>query len=229
MPPVMMRTENRNGGATIFFTKVASAERYRLEVSRDAGGTWTSVGETSGDSLELKGFPNEAKIHVRAVAINEERESRPADEYPVYVTGAPPSPPDGLKIKLEPDQVKLSWGEILGVTEYRLYRRAKGRGDFSEIFRGRVNEFVDRIKVPPAYDFPGFQADALRVGRIPVYEYAVSAVNGNGEGARSLTADTDPRSWRNWNPTADLRFKRQSGFWLPPYVRPEEVPPPYYP
>jgi hypothetical protein len=88
---------------------------------------------------------------------------------------------------------------------------------------------VDTEKVPAAYDAPGLEADALRDANAPVYEYVVSAVNGNGEGEKSLATDTDPRSWRNWNPTADLRYKRQSGFWLPPYVRPEDVPAPYYP
>jgi len=230
MPPVMLRTENRSGGATVFFTRVAGAEKYRLEVSRDNGLTWIAAGETAVDRFELKGFPNETKIHVRAIALNRDRQSRPANEYPVYVSAKPALSPDGLKTTLGEDRVKLTWGEILGVTEYRLYRREKTvRSEFREIFRGRANEYVDTVKVPPAYDSPGLQADAMRDTNALVYEYVVSAVNGNGEGEKSLPTDTDPRSWRNWNPVADLRYKRQSGFWLPPYVRPEDVPPPYYP
>ena len=36
----------------------------------------------------------------------------------------------------------------------------------------------------------------------------VTAVNGNGEGRRSRVADTDPRSWRNWDPKPGEPFRR---------------------
>ncbi len=41
-----------------------------------------------------------------------------------------------------------------------------------------------------------------------ILEYAVAAVNGNGEGPMSAIADTDPSSWRNWNPRPDEGFRR---------------------
>lgn len=43
-----------------------------------------------------------------------------------------------------------------------------------------------------------------------------------------LPVNTGPASWLNWNPTEDIRFKRQSAFWLSPYVEPKDVPPKYY-
>jgi len=127
--------------------------------------------------------------------------------------------------------VKLIWGEVLGVNEYRLYRRERGQTDWREIFRGRAQTFTDRaVKVSPAFSEPGLQPAAARVVENNlIYEYAVAAVNGNGEGEKSLSADTNPASWRNWNPTDDLRFRRQSEFWREPWVAPEDVPPPYYP
>jgi len=229
MPPVMLRTENRAGGATIFFTQVAGAEKYRMELSADNGTTWKPIGETASDRFELNGLDNDIKIHIRATALNSERQGQPANEYPLYVTSKPPLPPDGFKTVLGTNEVKLTWGEVLGVTEYRLYCRERGQTAFTEIFRGRANQFNDRrANLIPAFSSPG-QAANLTRSSAAVYEYAITAVTGNGESVKSLLADTDPTSWRNWNPTADLRYKRQSAFWQPPYVRPEDVPPPYYP
>ena len=84
--------------------------------------------------------------------------------------------------------------------------------------------------VPAARD-PGLQADAERQPKAEpvVYEYAVSAVDGVGESDKSKTANTDPTSWRNWYPDTQLQFKRRSAYWLPPYVKPEQVPPATYP
>ena len=230
MPPSILRTENRAGGATVFFTKVAGAENFRIDLSQNNGVTWASAGETAGDRFELTGLTDDTKVHVRIVALNRERESRPGNEYPLYVTSAPPPPPDGLNAEPGSGKVRLTWGEILGATEYRLYRRTAGEKEFQEIFRGLAHGFTDTIDCRSAFAEPGLKAAALRDGVAPVFhEYAIAAVNGNGEGARSPPVDTDPRAWSNWKPAADLRFKRRSGFWLPPYVREIDVPPAYYP
>ena len=229
--PVMLRTENRNGGAKLFFTTVAGAQKYRVELSRDSGTTWQAVTETVKGEAELTRLANGTKVHVRAVALNADQASRPANEYPVYITDKAPLPPDGLKTDISAKQPKLTWGEVLGVTEYRLYRRELGQGVFSEVFRGLANEYVDKgITVPAGFPEPGVRANLLRdTSSCKVYEYAVAAVNGNGESAKCVPVDTDPQSWRNWNPATDLRFKRRTGYWRWPYVKPEEQPPLHYP
>jgi hypothetical protein len=209
MAPRILRTVNRAGGARIFVEKVAGAERYRFEVSRDREATWTTAGETSGD-LELTGLPNGAKVHVRAMAVNGAVESPPGRAYPIYVSEEPPPPPDGLRTELAGGKVRISWGEVLGAGEYRLYRRRRGTNDFARVFGGLGHEFHD-----PAPD--------------GICEYAVAAVNGNGEGPRSPVVDSDPSSWRNWEPCADLRFKRRSAYDLPPYVDASLTPPEHYP
>lgn len=230
MPPVMLRTENHAGGATVFFRKGNAAERHRIETSSDNGASWQVAGETRGDNFDLTGIANGKKIHVRAVALNAEREGLPAAELPLYVTSDAPPPPDGLRTEIRGDGVHLTWGEILGVTEYRLYRRKRGEIGWQRVFEGLANGFHDPIPAPLAFSEPGLKAAAWRDDKAgTIHEYAVAAVNPNGEGAKSLVADTDPSSWLNWNPTPDFRFKRQTGFWLPPYVRPVDVPPAHYP
>ena len=45
----------------------------------------------------------------------------------------------------------------------------------------------------------------------------------------SPVENTDPASWRNWYPDTELKFKRQSAFWMPPYTPAEKSPERYYP
>ena len=231
MPPVMLRTENRAGGAKVFFTPVAGAQKYRVELSRDSGATWQTATETTRGVADLAGLPRGTKVHVRAIAFNADQAGRPANEYPIYVTDHAPLPPDGLMTDISAKMPKLTWGEVLGVSEYRLYRREQSQPAFTEVFRGLVTEYTDKnVSVPAAFPQPGVFANCLRdTGSGKVYEYAVTAVNGNGESAKSVVVDTDPQSWRNWNPATDLRFKRRTGYWRWPYTKPEQQPPLHYP
>jgi hypothetical protein len=209
MPPAILRTVNRSGASRVFFQKVAGAERYRLELSYDHGTTWAAAGE-GPDNWELTGLPNGGKVHVRAIALNGTAESLPGHEYPIYVTDRPPLPPDGLRTEISEGKVRLEWGEVPGTSEYRLYRRRRGTAEFVRVFAGLAYQFSDR----PAGG---------------VFEYAVAAVNGNGEGPRSPVVDNDPASWRNWEPSTDLRFKRRSAYVMPPYVDVSLIPPEHYP
>lgn len=232
MPPQIVRSEARADGARLWIEPVAGAEKYRLERSDDTGLTWFIVGESASPEFTLAGLTAPLKIHVRAVAINQSVASRPGHDFPVYVTGRPPEAPRGLRLVLEKDQVQVSWGEILGATEYVLCRRRKGAAGWTEVFRGRTTAAADRAPgVVPAWAEPGLEPAATRPepAVADIYEYAVRAVDGVGQGPLSSVADTNPASWRNWYPNTPLVFKRQSAYWRPPYVRPEQVPPPYYP
>jgi len=148
----------------------------------------------------------------------------------VYVTDQPPEHPDGLMLKLGHDRVELSWGQVLGVTEYRLYRRRCGGQAFERIYSGLDTTFVDggAIGVVPHAELPGSEDNCLYEG--VVYEYAVCAVNGNGESKKSEIRDTNPTSWLNWLPNInEVFFRRDSEYWKEPYVPAQMVPPSQYP
>jgi hypothetical protein len=217
MRPTMLRSINHKGGAKVLFTEVPGAAKYRIESSSDCGVTWQPVSVTDRGEADINGLANGSKIHVRAIALSPGgRAGEPADEYPIHVSEAAPTSPDGLKADTSSGSPVLSWGEVLGAGEYHLFRRQKGSGGFTEIFHGPGRRFEDkdlRISEPSA----------------PIYEYAVAASNGNGTGKMSETTDTDPSNWRNWNPEGDLTFKRRTGYWRWPYVKPEEEPPLHYP
>ena len=213
--------------------KLPELKNIRGEISKDNGATWQPVGETDRESFELTKLENETKAHVRVIALNSERQSRPANEYPVYVSAKPPQPPDGLRIQLAENQVKALWGEVLGVSEYRLYRREKGQSSWTQIFHGLANKFLDRgVKAVPAFSEPGLEA-AVRENPShlshPIYEYAASAVNGNGEGEKCVPTDTDPASWRNWTSGLRSSFQAPVRFLAPAVRAGGKSTPPYYP
>jgi len=206
MAPGIVRTENHAAGARIVASPVASATQYRFELSKDSGATWTVIGVQSDPEFSISGLANEQKVHVRAVALNSLHESTPGPEYPLYVTRIPPPAPDGLHVDLSNGSAAISWGEVLGVSEYRLYARTEGQTDFRLVYHGLDRVFHDnRPAIQAANSKPGDYAAARRPG---ILEYCVAAVNGDGEGPRSRMADTDPASWRNWDPKPGEPFRR---------------------
>jgi hypothetical protein len=207
LAPSVLKTELLSGGAVVHASPVAAATSYIFELSSDEARTWQSAGTAVGPSLKLSGLANGTKYHVRVTARNAEHSSVPGPEYPLYVTAHPPSPPDGLFVELTPGAAILTWGEVLGATEYRLYRREKRDAHFRCAYLGAARTWKDTdtsITPPDASpDQPRSQASARAV-----FEYYVTAVSHNGESVPSRTANTDPASWRNWNPTGREPFRR---------------------
>ena len=94
----------------------------------------------------------------------------------------------------------MSWGEVLGATAYQLYARPKGAKEFKLLYRGLQRLYVDRrAGIRTCNAIPG---ETHEIPAPDVVEYAVTASNGNGESVRSRIADSDPASWRNWDPRA---------------------------
>src|SRR6185312_3294982 len=196
--PEILRTENHSGGGRIVLRPVASATRYRLELSRDNGSTWSKVAEDSTPEIELSNLSNGEKVHIRAVALNSQHESAPSPDYPLYVTSDPPLPPDGFRVELSEGAADLTWGEVLGVREYRLYVRRPGDSHFHLLYSGRRRSYQD--KHPAIHSAAAAPRDSAPSQNAAFVEYCVASVNGNGEGPKSRIANTDPESWRNWDP-----------------------------
>lgn len=227
----ILATEYEKDRVKLIIERTAKCKSVRIDASYDGGITWKPKGKTTNDIFYL---PNEQakKIHVRAVSVNGTKESVFAQEYPVYFTKSPPHYPDGLCLKLDKNRVDLSWGSVLGTQKYRLYRRKTDDKNYQLIYEGKDCQFTDtKIEgVQKNYELPGFLDNSNRdkTGLI-IYEYALTAVNGFGESEKSHLENTDPASWINWYPNTALKFKRQSAFWMMPYVYPEMVPEKYYP
>ena len=94
----------------------------------------------------------------------------------MYGSVTVPPPPDGLALELAPGLVHATWGEILGASEYRLYRRTAGQDNWALVYKGlgRVIDDHARGVTPPAY-LPGRADNALSEKPETIYEYAVAA------------------------------------------------------
>ena len=210
----------------MILTEVASASQYRLELSKDSGATWTALPAQAHATIELSGLTNGQKVHVRGVAINALHESKLGPEYPIYVTDQAPAPPDGLHVDLSDGAATVSWGEMLGVKEYRLFGRVGGDSEVQLLYSGLERSYHDKrqgiLSCDAAPQENGASSPAL------IVQYYVTASNGNGEGARSHVADTNPASWRNWDPRPGEPFRRVLSF--PPDSPPSASEwPRYYP
>jgi hypothetical protein len=224
--PAVLRTENHAGGARVILAEVASASQYRLELSKDYGATWTALPVQAQPAIELNGLANGQKVHVRGAAVNALHASQPGPEYPIYVTDQAPAPPDGLHVDLSDGAATVSWGEVLGVTEYRLFGRVDGDSEFQLLYFGLERSYRDkRPEIRSCNSAPGENRAAFPP---IIVQYYVTASNENGEGARSRMADTNPASWRNWDPRPGEPFRRVLSF--PPDSPPSASEwPRYYP
>jgi hypothetical protein len=112
---------------------------------------------------------------------------------------------------LEAGRVAAEWGEVLGAREYRLYRRAQHQAEFQLVYSGLARKFEERLPgVIKPVERPGIMANALMDrAAYTVYQYAVAAVNGNGEGPKSPVVDTDPTRWLHWDPKPGEPFRRR--------------------
>ncbi|MBC2595933.1 fibronectin type III domain-containing protein [Ruficoccus amylovorans] len=233
----IVRTENFSGGADVFWQAGAGTKQIRLEISTDNTQSWQPLVTFDVDapqgSHRIDGLTNREKVHLRAISLNGQRSAKPSPAYPLYVSDQPLLPPDGLTLDLGNDQVALSWGEVLGASSYRLYRRKQGTEQWTLVQDALSNTCVDVAATGVVQEYP-LPGDAENAGRdmsgVTIYEYAISSVNQNGEGPKSISVSSDPRSWLNWWPqTSDLRFRRRSAYWQSPYVPENMVPPAHYP
>ena len=184
-------TRNDRGKVLFAVHPVAGASGYRFDYSTDIGKSWTKLKPQPKEQLLMEAMKNETKGYVRVVALNKEHESQPSVIYPVYFTTEKPHYPDGLKLNIGNGKIDLTWGKVLGCSEFKLYRRIKGSEKFQVIYHGKE---------------PLFNDNSLQANKI--YEYTVTAVNGNGESGFSNILNNDPSGWMNFNPMPGETFRR---------------------
>ena len=194
--PEINFTRNEKEKVLIAVQTVPGSNRYRFEYSTNGVSDWTTLKEQSSTSLLVRPAGDEGKGYVRVIALNEDHQSASSIVYPVYFTDARPHFPDGLKLATDSGKMVLTWGRVLGCNDYKLFRRVKGSGKFLLIYKGKECLFIDRSIAPKA-----------------IYEYAVRAVNGNGESEPCHVVDNNPYSWLNFDPKPGEPFRRSVSLW----------------
>ncbi len=184
-------TRNENGKVLFVTRPVPGATSYRFEYSTDVGMIWIKLSEQVKPQVIIKSVEKETKGYVRVIALNKDHESEASVIYPVYFTSEKPHYPDGLKLSINKGKTNITWGKVLGCTEYKLFRKLKDSRKFQLIYDGSLRQFTDN-----------------KLNDNGIYEYAVVAVNGNGESKLSNIVNSDPSSWVNFDPMPGEPFRR---------------------
>lgn len=224
MPSEILYTEHIKGGVVIGIGRSSSSDKVAVELSSDGGQTWSLMAETDKSEYSLTGL-KKGKYHVRAVSIKGNRRADCAQEYPVYVNSSAPHYPDGLSLRVHDGIVDLSWGQVLGVRKYQLYRMNPEESKYALVYEGTDCHFIDK----GAKGIRDCDAQPTDISGGDYARYYVIAENGRGRSEASPLVYANPASWKCWYPPTELRFKRRSAFWAPPYVDPSQMPPMYYP
>jgi hypothetical protein len=210
-PPVITRIVTASGRCTVEWAKAPGAASYEVQLSADNGNNWkVAASGVTGTSAVLSGLQNNTKIQVRVIATGAGGPSAASDLYPAYINNRAPHYPEGLVVLMEDKKLAVSWGEILGAGSYKLYKRKKGAADttWQQVYSGSSRVFREAVPATPI-----------------VWEYAVTAINGNGESSRSNSSDTDKDRFLNWQPKPGEGFRRdtenhENGF--PEFIAPVE-------
>lgn len=193
--PAIMGTINSNGACIVEWKPVPGATAYQVQLSGDNEQHWHTVIATLNTTrADIPGLTNDTKVHLCVLAKGTGGWGPASAAYPVYVTAHAPHHPEGLLVTKAGETFQLSWGQVLGVDHYKLYRRARGARDttWQLVYNGKEHRYTDRL---------------LHKG---VMEYTVTAVNGNGESRYGPPCNTDPASILNWYPQSYGKFRRDT-------------------
>ncbi len=191
--PTVSRSVSGATWCELEWSPVAGATAYSVQKSTDGGLNWTNLTEITNTKYKLNGLPGGEKVHVRILAKGKGGLGEPSGDYPVYPETAKPHAPEGLMALKTGNEISLSWGQVLGADQYALYQRGKGASDFTKVYYG--NNCKTAIKL---------------TNDTKIYEFAVTATNGNGESGKSIIADTDQNRLINWYPVPGEIFRRDT-------------------
>ena len=192
--PVVKRSVSAMNWCELEWLSVPGASSYSLQKSTNEGISWTTVTENiQSTQYKLTDLTDGIKLHVRLMANGKGGVSEPSGDYPVYPTRVKPHAPEGLNALKTGNNVTLSWGQVLGADQYKLYQREKGTTDFKTIYSGTNRAATFKLAVHPK-----------------IFEFSVTATNGNGESSKSFIADTDENRIINWYPVPGEIFRRDT-------------------
>lgn len=151
-------------GASVSWNRLAGADAYRVQLKAYDADEYETVATVQGTSYTFSGLSH-GKYFVRVAGVRADASGEASHPYPVYVTAEKPHCPEGFHVTEAGEQFLASWGAVLGVDHYRLYRRENGA--VCLVYEGAEQR---------AYVSDG--------------EYFVTSVNGNGESMPSLVRST---------------------------------------
>jgi hypothetical protein len=196
-PPLILKVENLKSGINVQIRGTPGATKYSIESSNDGGKVWSSVSRSTGLKQVILPLKNgNYLLRVSALPTN----ARPIKSEPIELnlSDEPPRAPARPDVTPLKGSVRLKWENQIGANEYKVYRRKKGKQNWTAVYSGRSQGFVDKNAKAATAKFsnPGYKAGAsFDMTGIAIYEYCITASDKNGEGPKSEIANTDPRNW----------------------------------
>lgn len=163
--------------------ELTGAQSYELQLQRYGDDCVYAHTHTKERVCVFNNLPN-GKYFLQVRGVRGERKGTFSHPYPVYIDGKKPHCPEGLRVTEKDETFVAVWGEVLGVDEYRLYRKTENGNTL--VYQGAQREIcVERGA------------------------YFVTSVNGVGESEPSLVRSTDDERAK-WDNHPELGFVRDT-------------------
>jgi hypothetical protein len=171
-----LRYVDTPNGVQVLFQADAFAESYEIQTS-------DGVTLPCRDNTLLTQADSRLTVRVRGISAGG---TGPwSDRITVVPYFGIPEQPEGLRVMAKEGCYLLRWGQLAGVSGYKLYRNGQC------IYEGTATRYFDT------------EADENAV-------YSVTAVNGFGEGPASLPRDARPNGPAYFDPEPEVRFQRNT-------------------
>ena len=161
-------------------TGTSAVSGYEIEMSRDEGVNWVSLGTHSSDPPPLsythKGLTPDTTLHYRVRAVNEVGPGPPSN---VVMTMWPPGPPRLVAVGVGDTAIDLSWTTPVSsgssaITAYKIEVSSDSGANWADLV-------ANTMSTDTTYRHGGLDPGTTR-------QYRVSAINDSGAGAPSNVA-----------------------------------------
>jgi fibronectin type 3 domain-containing protein len=167
-----------NSQITLAWTASSGATSYKVKRASTSGGPYTTVGSPTSTSYLDTGLTNGTTYYYVVSAVNSGGESANSSEVNATPQSVAPAPPTALTAKATaPRKINLHWSQSPspGVTQNGIYRRLSN-GSYPATPTATISATT-------SYNDSGLSSHTT-------YCYAVTAINGGGESAKSSEACT---------------------------------------
>ena len=196
-PPLILKVENLKSGISVQIRGTPGVTKYSIESSKDGGKVWSSVSKSTGLKQVILPLKN-GNYLLRVSALPTAARPILSEPIELNLSEDPPETPERPEVTPLKGSVRLKWETQIGANEYKVYRREKGKQNWTSIYSGRSQGFVDKNAKAATAKFSnsGYKAGAgSDMNGIVIYEYCITASDKNGESPKSGITNTDPRNW----------------------------------
>lgn len=128
--------------ATVTWSAVPGATRYRIYRTTDQNGTYAYIGEAKTTSFEKNGIIPGVRHYYKVVALNSNNASMSNYSSAVNIKTSFDKP-KGLKVvNTEYNNIKLTWTKSNGATSYDIYRSTKKSSGYKKIATSKTNSYT---------------------------------------------------------------------------------------